>query len=242
VTAELTEDRLLGGRVRLTQPATGYRVGIEPILLAASIAAPLGARVADLGCGAGAAALCLLARRPDVGVMGIESDKQAASLARANAELNGMAGRLALLEQDVRQVRPGAERCQAAMSNPPFHAERATDASPDAAKARATIETDLASWVEAASRLLEPRGTLTLIYRADRLDALLAALAPRFGGAAILPLWPREATPAKRIILRATLGSRAPLTLHPGLVLHGEGNSYTQAVAAILRDAAPLTF
>ena len=33
-----------------------------------------------------------------------------------------------------------------------------------------------------------------------------------------------------------------PLTLHAGLVLHGEGNSYTQAVAAILRDAAPLDF
>jgi tRNA1(Val) A37 N6-methylase TrmN6 len=128
------------------------------------------------------------------------------------------------------------------MSNPPFHDEQASDASPDAAKARATIEADLAGWVKAASLLLAPRGTLTLIHRADRLDALLAALAPRFGGVAILPLWPREGNPAKRIILRAVLGSRAPLTLHPGLALHGAGNLYTQAVEAILRDAAPLTF
>jgi tRNA1(Val) A37 N6-methylase TrmN6 len=128
------------------------------------------------------------------------------------------------------------------MTNPPFHDAQATDASPDEAKARATIEADLAGWVKAAAVLLAPRGTLTVIYRADRLDALLAALAPRFGGVAILPLWPRDGKPAKRILLRAMLGSRAPLTLHPGLALHGEGNRYTQAAEAILRDAAPLTF
>lgn len=242
MSAELTEDRLLDGRVRLTQPATGYRVGIEPVLLAASIAAPSGAAVADLGTGAGAAALCLLARRPDLSVLGIESEPQSAALARANAAQNGMADRFMLLEQDVRTLRPPPTLFQAVMSNPPFHDERATDASPHAAKARATIEADLAGWVRAAGLLLAPRGTLTLVYRADRLDALLAALAPRFGGVVILPLWPREGKPAKRIILRAVLGSHAALTLHPGLVLHGAGNSYTQAVQAILRDAAPLAF
>lgn len=242
MTTDLTEDRLLGGRVTLTQPATGYRAGIEPVLLAASIDAPPGSAVVDLGSGGGAAALCLLARRPDLSILAIESEPAAAALARANAARNDMAGRFTLLEQDVGAVRAPPLRCAAAMSNPPFHDPQASDASPVAAKARATIETDLAGWVKAACRLLAPRGTLTLIYRADRLDALLAALTPRFGAIALLPLWPREGKPAKRIILRAVLGSRAPLTLHPGLVLHGEGNRYTQTVAAILRDAAPLTF
>ena len=240
--AELTEDRLLGGRVALSQPLQGYRVGIEPVLLAATIDAPSGARIADLGCGVGAAALCLLARRPDVAVTGIERDARVAALARINAATNGVSDRFAVIEQDVRALRGGGAPFQAVMTNPPFHDERATDASPIAAKRGATIETDLAGWIDAAARLLEPRGTLTIIYRADRLDALLAALGSRFGGAIILPLWPREGVAAKRLVLRAVLGSRAPLTLQPGLVLHGAGNSYTQAAAAVLREAAPLNF
>lgn len=242
MTAALTEDRLLGGRVTLTQPAKGYRAGIEPVLLAAAVEAPRAARVVDLGSGVGAAGLSLLARRPDLSILAIESDPETAALARANAARNGVADHFTMLEQDVRDLRAPPVRFAAVISNPPFHDAPATDASPIASKARATVEADLAGWVNAAGRLLAPHGTLTLIYRADRLEALLAALAPRFGGIAILPLWPRAGRPAKRIILRAVLGSRAALTLHAGLVLHGEGNLYTQAVDAILRDAAPLTF
>ena len=242
MTGALTEDRLLGGRVTLTQPAKGYRAGIEPVLLAAAVDAPHGARVVDLGSGVGAAALSLLARRSDLSILAVESEPEAAALARANAARNGVADRFSLLEEDVLALREPPVRFPAVISNPPFHDAPATDASPVASKARATIETDLAGWVRAAGRLLAPHGTLTLIYRADRLAALLAALVPGFGAIAILPLWPRAGKPAKRIILRAVLGSRAALTLHPGLVLHGEGNLYTQAVDAILRDAAPLTF
>src|SRR5581483_499128 len=121
----------------------------------------------------------------------------------------GMTARFTILTQDVRGLAEPAVRFQAVMSNPPFHDERATDASPDAKKARATFETDLEGWVKAACRLLAPRGSVTLIYRADRLDALLAVLAGRFGAIAILPLWPRAGRPAKRILLRAVLGSRA---------------------------------
>jgi tRNA1(Val) A37 N6-methylase TrmN6 len=242
LSSDLTEDGLLGGRVRLTQPAKGYRVGIEPVLLAAAIDAPPGARILDLGCGAGAASLCLLARRPDLQVTGIEADADAAELARGNAARNDATERFRVIEHDLLFAPRGAQRFAVAMSNPPFHEGRSTDPSPHPAKARATVEADLVGWVDAAIRLLEPRGRLAMIYRADRLDALLASLTPRFGAIGILPLWPRDGVAARRVIVRAVLGSRASLTLHPGLVLHGAGNSYTQAVAAILRDAAPLLF
>ncbi|MCO4829001.1 MAG: methyltransferase, partial [Lentibacter algarum] len=58
-TPDLTHDAFLGGRLKLWQPKQGYRAGVDPVLLAASIAAKAGESVLDLGCGAGAAALCL---------------------------------------------------------------------------------------------------------------------------------------------------------------------------------------
>ena len=81
---------------------------------------------------------------------------------------------------------------------------------------------------------------LTLIYPAGRLDDLLAALQPRFGGVAILPLWPRAGVPAKRVIVRATLQSRAPARLLAGLVLHAGDGRYTEAAEAVLRHAGAL--
>ena len=49
------------------------------------------------------------------------------------------------------------------------------------------------AWVKTAARLLRPRGTLTLIWRADGLADVLAALAPAFGAVAVLPVHPQPA-------------------------------------------------
>ncbi|MHC4448298.1 MAG: methyltransferase, partial [Planctomycetota bacterium] len=86
----ITRDTLLDGRVRLRQPARGYRAAIDPVLLAAAVPTWGGERILDLGCGVGAAALCLLARVPDVEVTGLELQGPVARLAAANAELNGV--------------------------------------------------------------------------------------------------------------------------------------------------------
>ena len=59
---DLSEDRLLGGRLRFSQPRRGYRAAIDPVLLAAAVPAQPGERVLDVGTGTGAAAL--VPRRP----------------------------------------------------------------------------------------------------------------------------------------------------------------------------------
>ena len=69
---ELSEDKLLGGRVRFCQPVSGYRVAIDPVLLASAVPAVSGSRVLDLGTGVGAAALCLAARVADCQIDAVE--------------------------------------------------------------------------------------------------------------------------------------------------------------------------
>ena len=53
-----TEDSLLGGKIMMRQPVQGYRVAIDPLLLAASISVEPGESVLDVGAGVGAAGLC----------------------------------------------------------------------------------------------------------------------------------------------------------------------------------------
>src|ERR1700712_4723911 len=86
---EITHGHLLDGRVRFAQRRTGFRTGIEPVLLAAAIPARAGQRVIEAGTGAGAALLCLAARVPGVSGLGVELDGEMAALARTNAAGNG---------------------------------------------------------------------------------------------------------------------------------------------------------
>jgi tRNA1(Val) A37 N6-methylase TrmN6 len=236
---DFTEGTLLGGRVAFRQPATGYRAAIDPVMLAA--AAPATSRRAlDLGCGAGAASLCLLARVPGLDVTGIEIDKDTADLARHNAEANGWAGRFRVLDGDVASFAQSG--FDLAIANPPYVDGANGTPSPDPDKRRANREgsVKLADWIDAALRALVPGGTLLFVQRADRLADMLAALDGKAGEIVVFPLWPRHGQPAKRVLLRARKGIATPLRLAAGLVLHEAGGAYTAEADAILRGGAAL--
>src|SRR5260221_5182966 len=128
----VTADALLGGRVRFTQPAEGYRAAIDPVLLAAVVPEDLSGTLVDLGCGAGAASLCVAARVPLVRVTGIERDGALAALAAENARANGFADRITIVSGDIRDdggLVPGS--FDWAIANPPFLEAARADASPE---------------------------------------------------------------------------------------------------------------
>jgi len=241
----LTADTLLGGRVRLLQPAHGYRAAIDPVLLAAAVPAEGGQQVLDLGAGAGAASLCLAHRVELCRVAGLELQRAMVRLANDNAALNGLKDRVAVMEGDV--LRPPPRLAPGSfdhvMANPP-HLEAAR-ASPAAApgKAAATREGEaaLAAWIALGLAMLRAKGTLTLVHRADRLDALLAALHGRAGGIVVFPLWPMaDGRPAKRVIVQARRGVATPTRLAAGLVLHRADGGFSDAAEAVLRGGAAL--
>lgn len=234
------EDALLGGRVRFLQPRDGYRVAIDPVLLAAAAPVAPGMRVLDLGCGAGAIALCLLARCPDLSVTGLEGEPAMAELARRNAALNGVADRFRpLLGRVETPPEDLGEGYDLVATNPPYLGAARADAPPSALKAAAHVEggADLAVWIAAAHRALRAKGRLAMIHRADRLGEILAALSPGFGDILVHPLWPKPGRAAKRVVVLARKGVASPLTLSAGTVLHDEAGRYTVAAAAALAGA-----
>lgn len=234
---DVSEDTLLGGRVRLLQPRQGFRAAIDPVLLAAFIPAHPGEAVLEAGCGSGAAFLCLAARIPGITVTALERDPRLTALAARNATLNQVPA--TIHTADLTES-PELGAVDHAFANPPYWPGGTP--SPDAARRQAAhVETPLSEWVRVLATPLRRRGSLSLVLPATRWSEAGATLrAAGFGALRLLPLWPRAGSPAKRILLQGRRDARGPDEVLPGLVLHGAGTTYTAAAEAVLRDASPL--
>lgn len=239
---EVVEDGLLGGRVRLRQPARGYRAGMDAALLAAAVEAKAGERVIEAGCGAGAVLMQIAARRPGVRLTGLERDPAMAALARENAALNGADAEV--VEGDVaagfRAL--GLEPFDHAVSNPPFFDDPGALRAPAEGKRGAWMADDgLGAWTRFLLKAVREGGTITVIHRADRLADLLAGLGATAGSFAVRPVHAFADAPAKRVLVRAVKTGRAPLRLLPALVLHDRGGGkHTAEAEAVLRGEAGL--
>ena len=228
-------DTFLDGRVKVAQPDSGFRSGLDAVMLAAAVPAASGQTALELGAGSGTASLCLMARVGEIRVTGVERDEKLAALAQANATTNATANGancsffaadiFALpkeLKQDFDQV----------FANPPFHG--VGQSSPDTARAAALMDDGaLKDWLKLGLQRTVSGGFFTAILRADRLNQALVALPER--GVCAFPLWPRQGEMPKRVIVQARKGSSAPFALLPGLVLHREDGSWTPEADAVLR-------
>lgn len=236
---DVSEDRLLGGTVRLLQRRDGHRAGTDAVLLAGLAEARDGEHVVDLGSASGAVGLMLAARLTSLQVTLVERDPAQAALARDNAALNSWAERVGVAGFDAFAAPSGwppVVPADLVVTNPPFFENGARHrTSPDGRRAAAHVMAGggLAQWLASASRLLKPKGRLAMIHRADALEACLAALRPHFGSPTVLPIQPRADRPASRILVRARRGGRAPLLLLPALVVHEPDGRFTPEAARL---------
>jgi tRNA1(Val) A37 N6-methylase TrmN6 len=237
----VTEDRILGGRLALRQPAKGYRAGLDAALLAGACDAKPGERVIEPGCGVGAVLLAAAVRRPGARFQGLERDESALALARANIAANGLSERVAAEAGDVAGAKVETP-FDASLCNPPYFDDPARLRAPHPAKAGAWMAEDgLGAWIAFLLGGLREGGTLTLIHRADRLADILALVQPKAGSIQVRPVHPFADAPASRVLVRAVKTGKAPLQLLPPLVLHERGGAkHTPKVEAILRGEADL--
>lgn len=242
----LTRDAFLGGRLYLYQPRHGYRSGVDAVLLAASVRAKAEARVLELGCGVGAAILCLGARVPGLELTGVEREPAFSDLARRNGgrALEVVQADLTDLPLHVRQ-----RQFDHVLANPPYYDRAASVRSEDPAREAAHgAHTPLEKWVRIAAKRLAPKGQAHFIHMAERLPDLLRALPDDLGSVEVLPIAARVGRAPDRIILRARKNGRAAFRLHAPLIMHAghrheiDGDSYTGPVRAVLRDGAALLF
>jgi tRNA1(Val) A37 N6-methylase TrmN6 len=248
VAASLSEDEFLGGKLRLKQPMRGHRAGHDAVLLAGATPARAGERVVDLGAGVGAAGLAVAARIKDIDLVLVERDEALVDIARANLAANKLNGRAIALDvtasaAEFAAAGVPADSVDRVLMNPPFNDPSRYQASPEPRRRAAHEDDDdtLASWMRCVRRILKPAGTVSLIWRAEEVGRVVAALETGFGALMVLPVHPRPEAAAIRILVRATKGSRTATALLPGIVLNGIAGHTPENVSAVLEGAAVLS-
>lgn len=214
--AATTTDTLLGGRLRLLQPRSGYRVNIDSILLVHFAASRRVERVVDLGAGVGALGLLAvelgIARRAVL----VEAEPTLAELARQNLQSSGLTGEVRELDLTRHQLRESA--VPLVLCNPPYYPAATHRAARDPSKAAARSG-DVTPFLKAAAGALARKtGRALFSYPAGQLPELLAAAAR----AGLVPkrlrlVHAREDAPARLALVELRAARPGGLVIEPPL-------------------------
>ncbi|MEM9580144.1 MAG: methyltransferase domain-containing protein [Pseudomonadota bacterium] len=246
--AELTVNDFLGGALKIAQPVQGYRAGVDPVLLAASVPARTGQTVLELGCGGGVASLCL-AHRTGAAVTGVELLAPYGALARRNAASNGITMEVVCADLAEMPLHLRERQFDHVIANPPYYDRAKSVAAGDAGRETGLGEGQpLQTWVQIAAKRLRPGGLMTFIHRAERLPHIITALPHEMGSIEVLPIAARSGRTANLILIRAKKNGRADFRLHAPLILHDgaahveKSKDYNPLVESVLSRGAALPF
>ena len=224
---------LFDGRLKLYQPARGYRFSIDALLLAAFARERCSGAVADLGTGCGVLAVLLARCGGVVRILGVEIQDELAELARCNIIFNRCEEKVSILHGDVRRLQAmgPAESFDAVVTNPPFYPAASGRINPVAQKAAARHELhgSLGDFTAACAYLLKQGGRCMVVYSASRLPDLLAALRKKSLEPKTLRfVHARSDEPATMVLAEAVKGAGAEMNIEPPLVLYESQGIYSR--------------
>lgn len=225
-----TDDHILNGKILLRQPKKGYRVAIDPIILASIIDVKDNQTVLDVGCGVGAISLILKRKNCSAKITSIDIDENMCNLCRYNSEKNS-------LELNIKNIgienMPKQDLYDFVITNPPFFSKGSSRISE--VKRLANFETmELFEWISLCMKQLKNKGIFAIIHDASRIGDILAAIKGQAGATEIIPIFPKENKEAIRIMVKCIKGSFSKTKIHRGIVIHSEDGRYSKIAKKIL--------
>jgi tRNA1(Val) A37 N6-methylase TrmN6 len=235
-----TEDRILGGHIKLMQPRKGYRVAIDPVILAYFVNVKPLQEILDVGCGVGTISLILKKKEKFAKITAIDVDEEMCLLFQQNYQMN-------LLDIEIKNV--GIEHIQKDVSmknklfdhvvtNPPFFEQKSSRISES--KKLSNFETiSLVNWISYCINQLKSNGIFSIIHNASRIDDILYALRNVAGSVSITPIFPKRNCEANRIVVQAKKFSRSAIKICAGVIVHNDDGSYSESMRDILYPKYP---
>ena len=242
---EFTKDNFLGGGIRIWQPKKGYRAGIDPILLAASVNASEGQKVLDLGCGVGTASFAIGYRVKNVELYGVEIQKIFVDLGNLNSKENGIEFKIECCNISSLSSNITSKSFDHVIANPPYFDRKSSVEGINLSKEKSFGDTcPISEWLKVAAKRTKPKGFVHFIVRTDRLPEIFRNMPNSLGSLVITPVISRKNEHAKLTILHAKKNGRGGFIISPPIILHPlnsePSKKYNLKVDKVLRNGASL--
>ena len=231
------------GDLWIIQNPRMLRFTTDSYLLAAFARPAPGQTVLELGSGSGVVLLLLAKRSQAARLVGLEIQPALVGMAQRNIGLNGLAGRLEILHQDLRNpaaLEPGA--FDLVVANPPYITAGAGCRSPHdpLALAKHELTCTLREVIRAAARWLKPQGRFVLVHRPARLPEILGEM----NGARLTPktlalVYPKPGDGAGILLVEGQPGARQGLAICPPLAIRDAQGSFTREMEEVFAGQWP---
>lgn len=245
---ETTINDFLGGQLAIEQPLKGYRAGIDPVILAASVEARAGQSVLDLGAGVGTALLTLMRRVQGINGMGVEIQVPLTQISKRNAKRNGISAAFFVADIEALPDEIRHTSFDHVLVNPPFFdRSRSVKAHDEGKETGRGQDKALCIWVDVALRRLRPKGYAHFILKPPQIPEILGHVETRRVAVKLWPIVARSGQAANLALVQLRKDSAAPFELlSPLIVHHGPAHicdkckDYTPQMEQVLRKGAQL--
>ena len=228
---ERIDDLQLVG-LRILQKTTGFRFGMDAVLLSDFARVEERERVADFGTGTGILPLLLAGRGKGAHFDALEIQGDMADMAKRSVSLNQLTERIAVhnlpVERAEEVIAPGT--LDAIVCNPPYGIPGATLLNPaqTLSTARHQTEEGLTAWYRMAYRLLRGKGRFHMIYPAPRmLEAMTALSKARLEPKRFRLIYPYADKPANLVMIEAMKDAKPMLHPEPPLIIYEKDGTMT---------------
>jgi tRNA1Val (adenine37-N6)-methyltransferase len=228
-----TLDVLCSEKVRVIQKKHGYRLSMDPLLLANFVTLKGHETLLDVGTGCGIIPIYMAAKGCGNRLTGIEIQDELYELSLRNRELNGCLN-VEFFKGDARICRKNLGSFHVVVSNPPYVRERTGRKSPGPSRSLARCETalDLPALISVASSMLFSRGRFYLIYPAKRLAELMhESKSKRLEPKRLRLVHSRPGEPAVLFLVECVKDGGVDLKVEPPLYIFSD-DGYSQEVRA----------
>ena len=234
---ERIDDLQLQG-LRIIQKDSGFRFGMDAVLLADFARVEERDRVADFGTGTGILPLLIAGRGGAAHIDAFEIQSDMVDMARRSVQLNGLTERIAIhnlpVENAEYAVVPGS--MDVIVCNPPYGVPGTTLLNPrkTLSLARHQTEKGLTDWYRMAYRLLRGKGRFNMIYPAPRmLEAMDGMRKARLEPKRVRLICPRADKAANLVLIEAMKDAKPMLHHEPPLIVYEPDGSMTPELRRI---------
>lgn len=237
-TEECRPDRLGLGRLLIYQDEKIFKFTIDPILVAGFLRARQEERILDLGTGGGVIPLWLAGYRDYMDITGLEIQPEIADLARQNARLNDLEGRIKIITGDIRDlpVEMQGNQFPWIVSNPPYWsaATARLTGNPALDQAKFELTCTIDDVAKAARSLAKGNGRLVMVHLPERLPDILGAFRQYgFEPKRLQMVHAKPGEPPNRILIEGQRNGKPHLHVLPPLYVRDEHGEFTDEMMRI---------